>query len=194
MRAYEAVADCLRARSQDRTPQDQIEAGDGALESVVGTERVQALQAKRHHAAQWCQDLRSDQIESRLAWLARAAAAGTPGAALAFDFEGPDGQGALGSGYSSLPAPEAWYAQRDAYIAQGLQHCGRTLAGALSVVARAPGVSIDRATAFWFAKLQCGDSSDPSLPLSDDPLAVEYLRHMGRGEPIAPFNGLPPSK
>jgi hypothetical protein len=64
----------------------------------------------------------------------------------------------------------------------------------LSVVARAPGVSIDRATAFWFAKLQCGDSSDPSLPLSDDPLAVEYLRHMGRGEPIAPFNGLPPSK
>ena len=30
MRAYEAVADCLRARSQDRTPQDQIEAGDGS--------------------------------------------------------------------------------------------------------------------------------------------------------------------
>ena len=195
MRAYEAVAECLKARVEDRTPQDQLEAGDSALELVVGPERVQALQAKRHHAIDRCQDLRSDQIESRLAWLKRAAAEGIPGAALAFEIEGPDGQGGLGDGFTALPASDAWYEERDAYIAQGLQHCDRTLASSLAVAARPPGVSIAQAMTFWFGKLQCEDGSSPApTPLSDDPSAVEYLRHMGRGEPIAPADGSLPSK
>lgn len=192
MRAYEAVEDCLRARAEDRTPQDEIEAGDAALESVVGPNRLQALQARRHHAALWCRDLRSDQIESRLAWVTRAAAAGTPGAALAFIFEGPDGQGALGGG-ASLPAPDAWYAQRDDYIAKALQHCDRILPSVLAVGARSPDMSIAQAIAFWSGKLQCGDIADPTPPLADDPLAVEYLHHMGRGERVAPINGSTPS-
>ncbi|MFL6697960.1 MAG: hypothetical protein ACJ8GJ_12390 [Vitreoscilla sp.] len=190
MRAYEAVADCLKARAEDRIPQDQLEAGDMALASVVGTERMQVLQATRHHAADRCQDLRSDQVESRLAWLRRAAAAGLPGAALAFEIEGPDGQGALGGSVSSLLASNAWYEERDAYIAQGLQHCDRTLAAHLAVAARAPGVTVDQAMRFWFGKLQCADGTEPPpMPLLDDPSAVEYLRHMGRGEPIAPAGG-----
>jgi len=195
MRAYEAVADCLQARVEDRVPQDQLEAGDSALSSVVGPERVQALQSRRHHAVDRCQDLRSDQIESRIAWLKRAAAAGVPGAALAFEVEGPDGQGALGGGSAPLPAPDAWYEERDAYIAQGLQHCDRTLAGSLGVAARPPGVSIAQAMTFWADKLQCaGDSGPLPTPLSEDPLAVAYLRHMGRGEPIAPADGSLPSE
>ena len=193
MRAYEAVAECLKARAEDRTPQDQLEAGDSALESVIGPERVQALQAKRHHAVDRCQDLRSDQIESRLAWLKRAAAEGIPDAALAFDIEGPDGQGGLGDGATPLPASDAWYEERDAYIAQGLQHCDRTLAANLAVAARPPGVSLGQAMTFWFSKLQCADGSSPT-PLSDDPSAVEYLHHMGRGEPIAPADGSLPGK
>ena len=176
-------------------PQDQLEVGDSALASVVGQERVQALQAKRHHAVDRCQDLRSDQIESRLAWLKRAAAAGMPGAALAFEVEGPDGQGALGDGSVPLPASDAWYEERDAYIAQGLQHCDRILAASLAVAARPPGVSLAQAMTFWSNKLQCADGSgQPPVPLSEDPSAVEYLRHMGRGEPIAPADGSLPSK
>ncbi len=195
MRAYEAVAECLKARMEDRMPQDQLEAGDSALESVVGPERVRALQAKRHHAVDRCQDLRSDQIESRLAWLKRAAAEGMPGAALAFDIEGPDGQGGLGDGVTPLPASDAWYEERDAYIAQGLLHCDRTLAASLAVSARPPSVSIAQAMTFWSSKLQCADGSSPTPTLlSDDPSAVEYLRHMGRGEPIAPADGSLPSK
>jgi hypothetical protein len=190
MLAYEAVADCLKARVEDRMPQDQLEAADGALASAVGSERVQAIRAKRHHAVERCQDLRSDQIESRLAWLRRAAAAGLPGAVLAFELEGPDGQGALGEGPTSLPARDAWYEERDEYIAHGLQQCDRVLAGNLAVVARPPGISLAQAMTFWFGRLQCGDSSSPTpIPLSEDPLAVMYLRNMGRGEPIAPFDG-----
>ncbi len=195
MRAYEAVSDCLKARAEDRTPQDSLEAGDGALASVVGAERVQRLQAARHHAVERCQDLRSDQIESRLAWLKRAAAAGTPGAALDFEIEGPDGQGALGDGSAPLPAPDAWYEERDAYIAKALQNCDRTLAASLAVDARPPGVSVARATTFWTAKLQCpDDAGPPPTALADDPVAVEYLRHMGRGQPIPPLDGSLPNQ
>ena len=195
MKAYEAVADCLQARVEDRVPQDQLEAGDSALSSVVSPERVQALQSRRHHAVDRCQDLRPDQIESRIAWLKRAAAAGMPGAALAFEVEGPDGQGALDAGPAPLPAPDAWYEERDAYIARGLQHCDRTLAASLAVTARPPGISVAQAMTFWAEKLQCADDPGPlPTPLSEDPSAVEYLRHMGRGEPIAPFDGSLPGK
>jgi hypothetical protein len=195
MLAYEAVADCLKARVEDRMPQDQLEAADSALAYVVGAERVQVLQARRHHAMERCKDLRSDQIESRLTWLRRAAAAGMPGAALAFELEGPDGQGALDAGATSLPAPDAWYEERDEYIAQGLQQCDRVLAGNLAVVARPPGVSLAQAMTFWFGRLQCGDTSSPTPPpLSEDPVAVAYLRHMGRGEPIVPIDGSAPKK
>lgn len=195
MLAYEAVADCLKARVEDRMPQDQLEVADSALAYVVGAERLQALQAGRHHAMERCKDLRSDQIESRLTWLRRAAAAGVPGAALAFELEGPDGQGALNPGTTSLPAPDAWYEERDEYIAQGLQQCDRVLAGDLAVTARPAGVSLAQAMTFWSGRLQCPDTPSPTLPpLSEDPVAVAYLRHMGRGEPIAPMDGSVPKK
>lgn len=189
MRAYRAVADCLRARAEDRTPQEQLDAEDSALEPMIGKERTDAFRTQRHHATEKCRDLRSDQIESRLAWLTRAAGAGARGAALAFVAEGPDGQGALGTPASPLPVPDAWIAQRDAYFAAGLQHCDDALAAYLSGSARPPGMDFGDALTFWTGKMTCDadDAKRRPAPL-DDPLVAAYLRYIGRGSRVSVRN------
>ncbi len=183
LRAYEAVRQCLQARAEDRTPDEELEKYDATLMAVVGEEQMRRIRASRHHAEQWCGDLRSDQIESRQEWLARAAAAGLQGATGYFIEEGPDGLGLLRGG-PSVNGSDAWYVQRDAYIALALQHCDRRLPDILAATARAPEIPLLNALSYWSDKLQC-DSATVSQPsVLDDPQAVAWLRHMGRGEPV----------
>lgn len=191
LRAYEAVHGCLQARADDRTPAEELERDDATLHAVAGEELTRRILARRHHAGQWCGDLRSDQVESRHAWLARAAAASLQDATGYFIEEGPDGLGLLRDGPSAR-GPEAWYAQRDEYIARALQHCDRILPNILAATARAPEIPLLQALWFWEGKLQCQPATTPLPTVLDDPQAVAWLGHMGRGEPVPPFNGIEP--
>jgi hypothetical protein len=192
LQACEAVQRCLQARRDDRTPDDVLNVVDAEIESAVGVERMDRLRAQRHHAAQWCDDLRSDQIQGRLAWLERAAAAGEPGAASSFIVEGPDGQGMLEDGGSKGAATPEWFARRDAYIEAALRHCDQFLPSELGLSARPPTVSMADAMSFWMARQECDKNAAPRPALSDDPVAVDYLGYMGRGRPLPPVEGVMP--
>ena len=190
-KAYEAVRQCLQARAQDRTPVDELERDDPTLLAVVGEERMRLIRERRHHAEQWCGDLRSDQVESRNQWLARATAASVPGATGYFIAEGPDGMGLLRQG-PQVKGTDAWYAQRDVYIAHALQHCDRGVPDILAATARAPEVPLLIALSYWTGKLQCDPAASTQPSILDDPQAAAWLMHMGRGEPMPPFNGVEP--
>jgi hypothetical protein len=161
------------------------------LSCAVAGQRMRRIRARRHHAEQWCGDLRSDQIESRNQWLARAAAASLPGATGYFMEEGPDGLGLLRQG-APVKGSDAWYEQRDAYIAQAFQHCDRGLPDILAATPRAPEIPLLTALSYWKDKLQCDPAAAYQPSVLDDPQAVAWLRHMGRGEPVPPFNGVEP--
>jgi hypothetical protein len=184
MRAYEAVRDCLQARREDRTPEESLTADDADIESAIGPERMARIRLQRHHADLWCRDLRSDQVEARVAWLVRAARAGVANAARDFIQEGPDGQHMLGDAGAPWPVgAESWYAQRDAYIDAALRHCDIGLQAYLAAFARLPGMTIVASDQLWRAHLQCDAQAPPPPPLRDDPLAAAALDRFQRGQP-----------
>jgi hypothetical protein len=193
LKAYEAVRDCLQARREDRTPEERLTADDAAIARAVGAEALERMRLHRHHAELRCRDLRSDQVESRLAWLVRAARAGVADAASDFIQEGPEGRHMMADAGASWPVgTESWYAQRDAYIDAALRHCDLSLVAYLTAVVRLPGMDLQESQRLWMGHLQCPGGPVPP-PLRDDPVARAALDRFQHGQDPPPLPDPPAS-
>jgi hypothetical protein len=176
MRAYEAVFQCLQTRRDERRPSEEIALRNKQMEEALPEDQRAGFRAGLVSAAATCRDLRSDQIQDRNRWLARAARAGMPLAALDFILEGPDGDGLLQDVGGPKPVPtQAWIDQRDAYIGVALRHCDLALEGYLAMNAPGDAADVGQALNFWQARLQCGGPA-PRPSLMDDAVARRYLR------------------
>src|SRR4051812_27876285 len=106
---------------------------------------------------QACGDIASDQIQSRLRWLERAALAGVHHAATEMLREGPDG---LGLSNSDIDAPEnaSWKQRVDAALEAGVHTCDPdSLESRVNTYENGQGVAPDRAKAltYWVAYMEC---------------------------------------
>ena len=186
MRAYRAVLDCLLARRDDRRPSEEVAIERRNMEDAVPLEQRGRIRRQWRTSSAHCANLRSDQIQSRTQWLARAARAGVPLAAVEFIFEGPDGDGfLLDPGVPRPPLTDAWRAQRDAYVQAALDRCDMALVGTLGMAAAPDTQDLAKALNFWQSHMRCQGGPEPT-PLRDDPLAMRYLHDLGS-------NGLRPS-
>jgi hypothetical protein len=146
--AYELVTRCLWARDHEGWMAHHILPGDRELLPTT---------------QQSCGDIASDQIQSRLQWLARAALAGVHHAATEMIKEGPDGLGISAS--SDVDAPEnAWWKQRvDAAVEAGVRTCDpESLDNRVTRFENGLGVERDRAKAlmYWVAYIDCRQRLD----------------------------------
>jgi len=108
---------------------------------------------------QACGDIASDQIQSRLRWLERAALAGVHHAATEMLREGPDGLG-LGLGDADIDAPEnaSWKQRVAAALDAGVRTCDAdSLESRVNAYENGQGVAPDRAAAltYWVAYMEC---------------------------------------
>jgi len=162
MQAYKAIFYCMQARNLARA-------------TVVLPPNL-----PRQHPTQLCGDLRSDQIQQRLAWLETAARAGEQDAAWNFMLEGPSGNGMLmgyGTADPTPPTPD-WLARRDDYIERGLAACDRGLVAYLSAVSRNHDQqALIESTQYWLGRLSCPGNAVAAntTPLAEDPQAKAYL-------------------
>jgi hypothetical protein len=141
--AYQLVTGCLWARDHEGWMAHHILPGDRELLPTT---------------QQACGDIASDQIQSRLQWLTRAALAGVHHAATEMIKEGPDGLGISGS--SDLDAPEnaLWKQRADAAINAGIRTCDpESLDSRVGGYEHGLGVAQDRAKAlmYWVAYMDC---------------------------------------
>jgi hypothetical protein len=179
MRAYRTVHDCLEARRDERRPSEDVSREREAFEeSVHPGPNTQVFRQWKRSAA-LCGNLRSDQIQTRMQWLMRAAAAGVPMAAMDFIYEGPGGDGMLQDlNVPRAPLTDTWRAQRDAYIDAGLQQCDEGLVGYLGLATQGNARNAAEAMMFWQTHARCaGDTARP--PLSNDAGAVRLLSDLG---------------
>ena len=153
MQAYQAVFRCLlarrRAHAADLPP-------DPPGEAAIAV----------------CGDLRSDQVQQRLAWLETAARAGERGAAEDFIQEGPSGNGALEDLATEDPTPPTadWRARRSAYVDRALANCDTGLAMYLGTLIRQRETRSKAVTQYWLERLSCpGHPAPDHPPLADDP-------------------------
>jgi hypothetical protein len=112
---------------------------------------------------QACGDIASDQVQSRLRWLERAALAGVHHAATEMLKEGPDGLGLGGS--SDIDAPEnAFWKQRvEAALDAGVHTCDPdSLESRVNSYESGQGTAPDRAKAltYWVAYMACRQRLD----------------------------------
>jgi hypothetical protein len=152
MQAYQAVFDCLLARRRAHAPEI-------------------APDKPRNAAASVCGDLRSDQIQQRLAWLEIAARAGETDAASDFIQEGPGGNGVLQDLSMRDPTPPTadWLARRTDYVERALQHCDTGLAAYLGFAIRQREAREKAVTQYWQGRLACaGQPATNTTPLADD--------------------------
>ena len=189
MRAYRAVFDCLQARRDERRPSEDVARERRNMEQAVPLEQRERVRRSWRTSAATCANLRSDQVQRRMQWLARAAEAGISMAAMDFIYEGPAGDGVLQD--LDVPRPaltDAWRAQRDAYIDAALRRCDSGLVGYLGMTVQGDGKDLGAALNFWQSHARCpGDP--PRAPLRDDPVAVRWLRDLGSAglqAPVAP--------
>ena len=179
MRAYVAVSECLLARRDERRPTEEVASERRKIEQALPLEQREHARRQWQDAGAHCGNLRSDQVQRRMQWLARAAQAGVPRAAIDFINEGPDGDGALmDAGAQRPPLNDGWRAQRDAYIDAALQRCDIGLVGYLGLVAPHDGGDETQALGRWQSHVRC-DGSPPPTPLRDDPVATRWLRDVG---------------
>lgn len=150
--AYDAVFRCLlarrRAHAADQPPDEPGE-----------------------DARSVCGDLRSDQVQQRLAFLEAAARAGEKGAALNFIQEGPSGNGVLQDLGMNDPTPPTadWLSRRNTYIELALQRCDLELATYLGWFIRQRETH-QKVTTYWLGRMSCpGQPPSNTTPLSDDP-------------------------
>jgi hypothetical protein len=165
--AYQLVTACIWARDHEGWMAHHILPGDRAL-----------LQTPQ----QACGDIASDQIQSRLRWLERAALAGVHHAATEMLKEGPDGLGI--SGNSDIDAPEnaSWKQRVDAAIEAGVHTCDSdSLESRVNSYESGLGVPQDRAKAltYWVAYMECRQRllAQPSAILAN---ADSVTQRMGR--------------
>jgi len=140
--AYQLVTGCVWARDHEGWMARHILPGDRALLPTP---------------QQACGDIASDQIQSRLRWLERAALAGVHHAATEMLREGPDG---LGLSNSDIDAPEnaSWKQRVDAALDAGVHTCDPdSLESRVNAYENGQGVAPDRARAltYWVAYMEC---------------------------------------
>ena len=151
--AYDAIAHCLLARRRAHAPNlPPDDPGEDAASS--------------------CGDLRSDQVQQRVAYLETAARAGERGAALDFIEEGPGGSGLLedlGTKNPTVPTAE-WRQRRSDYVELALGHCDQWLASYLGMFIRQRETRQAAVTQYWAGRLECADHhATNTVPLASDP-------------------------
>jgi len=164
--AYQLVTACVWARDHEGWMAHHILPGDRALLPTP---------------QQACGDIASDQIQSRLRWLERAALAGVHHAATEMLREGPDG---LGVSNSDIDAPEnaSWKLRVEAALDAGVHTCDPdSLESRINAYENGQGVAPDRAMAltYWVAYMECRQRlvGQPSSILSN---ADSVTQRMGR--------------
>ncbi|MFL6679645.1 MAG: hypothetical protein ACJ8IK_15005 [Burkholderiaceae bacterium] len=140
--AYQLVTACVWARDHEGWMAHHILPSDRALLPTP---------------QQACGDIASDQIQSRLRWLERAALAGVHHAATEMLREGPDG---LGLANSDIDAPEnaSWKQRVDAALEAGVHTCDPdSLESRVNAYQNGQGVAPDRTKAltYWVAYMEC---------------------------------------
>jgi len=114
-------------------------------------------------AQQACGDIASDQIQSRLRWLERAALAGVHHAAVEMLKEGPDGLGTDAGDDIAAPQNAAWKQRVDAALEAGVHTCDSdSLESRVNGYETGLGVEQDRARAltYWVAYMTCRQRFD----------------------------------
>jgi hypothetical protein len=172
--AYQLVTACVWARDHEGWMARHILPGDrGTLPTPQ----------------QACGDIASDQIQSRLRWLERAALAGVHHAATEMLREGPDG---LGLGNSDIDAPEnaSWKQRVDAALDAGVRTCDPdSLESRVNAYESGQGVAPDRAKAltYWVAYMECRQRlvSQPSAILANADSVTQRMGHTLTADQIA---------
>ena len=141
--AYQLVTACIWARDHEGWMAHHILPGD--REMLPTTQQA-------------CGDIASDQIQSRLRWLERAALAGVHHAATEMLKEGPDGLGVSGSGDIDAPENAPWKQRVASAIQAGVHTCDPdSLESRINSYESGMGVDQDRAKAltYWVAYMEC---------------------------------------
>jgi hypothetical protein len=157
--AYQLVTTCIWARDHEGWMAHHILPGD--REMLPTTQQA-------------CGDIASDQIQSRLRWLERAALAGVHHAATEMLNEGPDGLGISGSSDIAAPENAAWKQRVEAALDAGVHTCdSASLENRVNSYETGLGVELDRAKAltYWVAYMACRqgteNGTDPALASGD---------------------------
>ncbi len=141
--AYQLVTTCIWARDHEGWMAHHILPGDRAMLPTT---------------QQACGDIASDQIQSRLQWLERAALAGVHHAATEMLKEGPDGLGVSGSSDIDAPENASWKQRVEAALDAGVHTCDPdSLESRVNSYESGLGVEQDRAKAltYWVAYMDC---------------------------------------
>ena len=141
--AYQLVTACIWARDHEGWMAHHILPGDRAMLPTT---------------QQACGDIASDQIQSRLRWLERAALAGVHHAATEMLKEGPDGLGLSGSSDIDAPENAPWKQRVETALAAGVRTCDPdSLESRVNSYESGLGVDQDRAKAltYWVAYMEC---------------------------------------
>jgi hypothetical protein len=141
--AYQLVTTCIWARDHEGWMAHHILPGDRELLPTT---------------QQACGDIASDQIQSRLRWLERAALAGVHHAATEMLKEGPDGLGISGSSDIDAPENAPWKQRVEAALDAGVHTCDPdSLESRVNSYESGLGVEQDRAKAltYWVAYMAC---------------------------------------
>jgi hypothetical protein len=141
--AYRLVTACIWARDHEGWMARHILPGDRGLLPTT---------------QQACGDIASDQVQSRLRWLERAALAGVHHAAAEMLKEGPDGLGLGGSPDIDAPENAAWKQRIETALAAGVHTCDSdSLENRVNSYESGLGVGQDRAKAltYWVATMEC---------------------------------------
>ena len=141
--AYQLVTTCIWARDHEGWMAHHILPSDRELLPTT---------------QQACGDIASDQIQSRLRWLERAALAGVHHAATEMLKEGPDGLGLSGSSDIDAPENAPWKQRVEAALDAGVHTCDPdSLESRVNSYETGMGVDQDHAKAltYWVATLEC---------------------------------------
>jgi hypothetical protein len=141
--AYQIVTGCVWARDHEGWMAHHILPGDREMLPT---------------AQQACGDIASDQIQSRLRWLERAALAGVHHAATEMLKEGPDGLGISGNADIDAPENASWKQRVEAALDAGVHTCDSdSLESRVNSYESGLGVEQDRAKAltYWVAYMDC---------------------------------------
>ena len=141
--AYQLVTACIWARDHEGWMAHHILPGD--REMLPTTQQA-------------CGDIASDQIQSRLRWLERAALAGVHHAATEMLKEGPDGLGITGNSDIDAPENAPWKQRVETALAAGVRTCDPdSLENRVNSYETGMGVDLDRAKAltYWVAYMEC---------------------------------------
>jgi hypothetical protein len=141
--AYQLVTACIWARDHEGWMAHHILPGDRGMLPTP---------------QQACGDIASDQIQSRLRWLERAALAGVHHAATQMLKEGPDGLGLSGSSDIDAPENAPWKQRVEAAVDAGVHTCDPdSLESRVNRYESGEGVEQDHAKAltYWVAYMEC---------------------------------------